>query len=140
MEAGGNSTQMWYPVFVNPGYDLALHPGFPGDMYDTNGESCLTSTYDRDLAKGAMRSCDESMTLLIGSQASVGRIKVIADLITEKGAKRMPGYCCMDDATNSEFFGYDVSDAGSHRTCAFLSSLLSHSLQLSLSAFISKIV
>ena len=74
------------------------------------GKTCLYSTQDRDLAKGSMHSCDESMSLLLGSQVSVGRLKAIANLIEEKGPSRMPGYCCMDVATNSEFFGYDVSD------------------------------
>ena len=103
MEAGGNSTQTWSPVFASPGYDLALHPGFPG------GGECLSSAKDHDLARGAMHSCDESMSLMIGSQASVGRLKAIADIIEGEGPERMPGYCCMDDATNSAFFGFDVS-------------------------------
>ena len=30
-------------------------------------------------------------------------------MIEEKGPDRMPGFCCMDVATNSQFFGYDVS-------------------------------
>ena len=101
LPAGGNSTQMWSPVFAEPGYDLALHPGFPGVMETVDGDTCLTSTKDRDLAKSAMRSCDESMSFLLGSQMSLGILKATADLINEKGPEYMPGYCCMDVATNS---------------------------------------
>ena len=111
MEAGGNATQTWSPRFVDPGYELALHPGFPGDMEIVDGESCLASTQDQYLGQSTMQSCDESMALLVGSKVSVGRLRAIADLIQEKGASRMPGYCCMDVATDSEFFGYNVSDA-----------------------------
>ena len=91
------STQMWSPVFAGTGYSLALLPGFPGNL-DTNG-GCLTSSYDRSLAKSAMRSCDESMNYLLGTQASVGRLKAIAALITNDSS-RMPGYCCLNDAAN----------------------------------------
>jgi hypothetical protein len=99
MKASGSSTQMWSPVFLDPGYELALRPGFPGTAYDSNGESCLTSTRDHELAKSAMRSCDSSMSLLVGSQASLGRLTVIADLINKHGPDRMPGFCCMDDVS-----------------------------------------
>ena len=40
LEASGkDSTQIWSPIFVDPGYDLALHPGFPGgvEKYKTIG-------------------------------------------------------------------------------------------------------
>ncbi len=96
--AGGSSTQIWSPVFIEPGYDLALHPGFPGDV---GSNSCLSSTEDRALAKSAMHSCDNSMSLLLGSQISLGTLKATADLIHEKGTDRMPGYCCLDVATDS---------------------------------------
>ena len=105
MEARGSSTQMWSPVFLEPGYALALHPGFPG----TVGPSCLTSTQDLELAMSAMRSCDASMSLLIGQHTSLGTFKASVDLIVAHGAGRMSGYCCMDTAINSDFFGYSVS-------------------------------
>ena len=41
LEADGNSTQTWSPVFAEPGYDLALHPGFPGVL---DSMSCLKVT------------------------------------------------------------------------------------------------
>ena len=117
MEAGGRDNQTWSPIFVDYGYDLALIPGFPGEMTDVSGESCLASTQDRDLAKVAMHICDKSMSVLAGSQASVGRLLAIAANILVNGVERMPGYCCMDVATNSEFFGYDVSGDGNSRAC-----------------------
>ena len=90
-----------------------------GDIFciatDSSTRSAITqqgsqsSIKDSYLAKEAMRICDESMSFLVGSQLSVGTLKSIANSIQEDGPERMPGYCCMDDATNSEFWGYDVS-------------------------------
>ena len=103
-------TQMWSPVFAGTGYNLALLPGFRHNLVlpGFRDPGCLTSSYDRSLAKSAMRSCDESMSYLLGMQVSVGRLKAIADLVTNDSS-RMPGYCCLDDAANSLFFGYAVS-------------------------------
>eukprot|EP00956_Cyclotella_meneghiniana_P046051 scaffold396893_cov129-Cyclotella_meneghiniana.AAC.1 len=103
-----NANQTWIPRFVEVGYDLGIHPGFPGTV-DTcdDGEECLSSVHDGDLAKEAMHICDESMSFLVGSQLSVGTLKSIADSLENDGLDRMPGYCCMDVATNSEFFGYN---------------------------------
>ena len=105
-----NSNQTWTPRFVGVGYDLGIHPGFPGSV-DTScaGSSCLSSVMDRDLAQRVMGICDESMSFLVGPQLSVGTLKAITDSVESGGPERMPGYCCMDVATNSEFFGYNVS-------------------------------
>eukprot|EP00956_Cyclotella_meneghiniana_P028804 scaffold68082_cov91-Cyclotella_meneghiniana.AAC.2 len=108
-ESKKNANQTWIPHFVNSGYDLGLHPGFPGAKDTCNGEACLSSVKDRYLAKEAMRICDESMSFLLGSQISVGTLKTIVDSIVKDGSGRMPGYCCMDVATTSEFWGYNVS-------------------------------
>ena len=117
-KSGKNANQTWIPHFVDKGYSLGLHPGFPGGIDDNDDcdlssikdlrLGCLTSAKDRYLAKEAMRICDESMSFLVGSQLSVGTLKSIADSIQEDGPERMPGYCCMDVATNSEFWGYNV--------------------------------
>ena len=56
-----------------------------------------------------MQICDQSMSFLLGSQLSVGTLKTIVDSIEKDGSGRMPGYCCMDVATTSEFWGYNVS-------------------------------
>ena len=106
-----NANQTWFPRFVEVGYDLGIHPGFPGTVNTCDdGEECLSSVHDGDLAKEAMRICDESMSFLVGSQLSVGTLKSMADSLENNGLDRMPGYCCMDVATNSEFFGYNVSN------------------------------
>eukprot|EP00956_Cyclotella_meneghiniana_P041795 scaffold240115_cov36-Cyclotella_meneghiniana.AAC.2 len=102
-----NANQTWIPRFVDSGYELGLHPGFPGTATTCDGKQCVSSAQDRHLAKEAMRICDESMSFLLGSQISVGTLKSIADSIEDDGPERMPGYCCMDDATNSEFWGYN---------------------------------
>ena len=100
-----NPTQQWEADYVGLNYDFALLPGFPGSKDD----GCLSSIINKQLAKSAMYSCDESMSLLIGSQTSVGTLRSVANLVNEKGPQRMPGECCMDAATNSDFFGYRVS-------------------------------
>jgi hypothetical protein len=89
------SNQTWSTVYTEVGYDLGLVPGFPGAL-------------DREVSKRAMQICDKSMSFLLGSQISVGTLKSIADSVDTHGPNRMPGFCCLDVATNSEFFGYDV--------------------------------
>jgi hypothetical protein len=86
-----NSNQTWSPVFAEVGYDYGLIPGFPGD----DDKQCLSSTLDQHLAQNAMRTCDESMSLLVGSELSVGTLKAIVDSMNKDGPSRMPGYCCM---------------------------------------------
>ena len=73
-------------MFTDPGYDLGLVPGFPDDFDDN-------SSKDRDLAKRAMRLCDESMSFLTGPELSVGTLKSIVDEVDQDGLDRMPGYC-----------------------------------------------
>jgi len=102
-----NANQMWNPHFIDAGYDLGLHPGFPGTIDTCDGKECPSSAKDRHLAKEAMRICDKSMSFLLGGQLSVGTLKEIVKSIEEDGPGRMPGYCCMDNALNSEFFGYN---------------------------------
>ena len=111
-----NSNQTLTTKFVDVGYDVAIHPGFPGTLDNCGLDSCLSSTQDKDLAKKVMGICDKSMSFLVGSQLSVGTLKAIVDsLDAENGSPdHMPGYCCMDDATNSDLFGYNV------RLCFFL--------------------
>ena len=100
-------TQQWEADFVGRNYDFALLPGFPGN--NETSDACLASASDKQLAKSAMYSCDESMSLLIGSTTSVGTLRAVANLVNKIGPERMPGECCMDGTTNSEFFGYRVS-------------------------------
>lgn len=103
----GAPEQEWQAVFPQPNnYDMALQYGFPGAV-DPDG--CLESTHDKDLAKSAMHVCDSSQSLLIGETTSVGTLRAVASLVNEKGPDYMPGECCMDVPTNSDFFGYRVS-------------------------------
>ena len=101
--------QEWKAVFDQPNYNYALQYGFPGPI--DSSTSCLDSTNDKGLAQSAMHNCDKSMSLLLGSTTSVGTLRAVASLVNnqEKGPKHMPGECCMDVATNSDFFGYRVS-------------------------------
>ena len=104
--ATGAPGQEWRAVFQKPPYDFALLPGFPGDQAD----ACLKG-FDKELSKFAMNSCDRSMSLLLGRLLSVGTLREITAIIKAKGPEYMPGTCCMDSATNSNFFGYRVSIA-----------------------------
>ena len=108
-DSNANSNQTWSTLYADPGFNLGLTPGFPGQLESIGSQQCLSSARDKYLAKYAMGICDESMMLLVGSQVSAGTLESIADLVETKGPDRMPGYCCMDVATNSEFLGYDVS-------------------------------
>ena len=69
---------------------------------------CLTSQMDPAVSSKAMQSCDASMELLVGSSLSVGSLANIAKAIRDDGPHRMPGHCCLDKATDSEFIGHDV--------------------------------
>ena len=103
-----NTNQTWTTEFVDVGYDLGIHPGFPGNVESCSGSKCLSSRNDKDLAIKVMGICDKSMAFLVGPQLSVGTLKTIVDSVEAGGADQMPGYCCMDYATDSDLFGYNV--------------------------------
>ena len=100
------SGQKWRTEFFGQKYDYALLPGFRGDVLDR----CYDSVEDPQTASDAMHSCDESMAHLVGSQSSVGMLKAIAKLVGTN-PEHMPGACCMDNAANSQYFGYNVSSS-----------------------------
>lgn len=107
MTENGSPYQEWKATFIDPPYDYALVPGFPGAV-DSGG--CLESANEPKLAKAAMHYCDASMSLLVGRQTSLGTLTAIADLINDEGLERMPGICCFDTPTsNDAYFGVDVS-------------------------------
>ena len=56
--------------------------------------------------------CDTSMKFLLGNLMSLGTLQDIADDIKENGPGRMPGLCCLDSSTTSEWYGqsYDSQD------------------------------
>ena len=63
---------------VFPEFNFRYCESFPGTV-DTHG--CLSSIYDPEVSKAAMHYCDASMTLLIGSQTSLGTLRAIADVV-----------------------------------------------------------
>jgi len=69
---------------------------------------CRATQLDPVQYSQLMQNCDDSMALLLGASTSVGSLVKIVDAITKYGTDRMPGRCCLDDATNSEFIGYNV--------------------------------
>ena len=70
-EASGGDDESFQPVFTpeEGRYNFALLPGFPGTI---DGNSCLTSTQDKFVARSAMHSCDKSMAFVAGKDMSVG--------------------------------------------------------------------
>ena len=106
----GGSGQKWRTEFFEElsNYDYALLPGFPGAVLNPVVNGCYGSAKDPQTASDAMHSCDESMALLVGSQSSVGTLRAIAKKVGTN-PEHMPGVCCMDNAANSQYFGYDVS-------------------------------
>lgn len=90
-DAKANSNQTWAVDFVDAGYDLGLHPGFPGVVEKLDDQECLSSTTDTSLARTVMNICDQSMSLLVGSELSLGTLKAISHSVNTKGPDRMPG-------------------------------------------------
>ena len=88
-------------------YAVYIDPFFPG-KYSDEGYS-FDSTKNFQAAKQARRACDQSVSLLLGHTTSLGTLKAIKTIINEKGTNRMIGVCCLYDATNSEFFWYNVN-------------------------------
>lgn len=81
----------------------------------TTTTTCRSSQTNHKLSMKAMRTCDETMQLLVGSKTSVGMVANLADIVNDQTNKnaneRLPGYCCMDTALDSQHFGFDVSCA-----------------------------
>lgn len=50
-DKGDNTYQMFTPHFQSVGYDLGIHPGFPGELVACGGQYCLSSAKDKSLAK-----------------------------------------------------------------------------------------
>ena len=97
-------------VVEDGNYDYALLPRFPGDDINCgDGSFTLDSLENKALSKSTMSSCDLSMSLLLGSTIFLGTLTAITTLVSVKETEHMPGDCCMDSPTNSDFFGYRVS-------------------------------
>jgi len=100
-----NNAQQWIPSFVEPPYHYGLVPGFAEMASSGHGKNRMDAIKS---AKAAMVTCDKSMSLLVGSQTSVGSLRALADLVKDGGP--MPGQCCFDTPTsNPQFFGFSVS-------------------------------
>ena len=49
------------------------------------------------------------MAFLLGKLTSVGSLRAIAQEVKENGPGYMPGTCCLDDAADSDWYGFNVS-------------------------------
>lgn len=97
----------------------------PPYSYEYSVDSgCLTSQMDSAVSSKAMQNCDESMALLVGSSLSVGSLSNLAKAISEEGSAKMPGLCCLDQATDSEFLGHNVRVSMMFLTCFLFSPTL----------------
>lgn len=61
-----------------------------------------------DILQDVLQTCDESMAFLIGDSTSVGTLRDIAQQIENNGPEYMPGFCCLDNPSNSAWFGTRV--------------------------------
>ena len=50
IDARGNSTQTWSPVFIDPGYELLFNPSFC-DITNGRTHGCLNINMDREISK-----------------------------------------------------------------------------------------
>lgn len=112
---GEGSTQLWsleHPYVAN-------RDGIVPVSVEKDGQ-CWASQSDEDLSNLGMNQCDVSMSLLLGKSMSVGTLQSIVKDIKEHGTHRMPGVCCLDDAANSQYFGYNVSLLEKTVDCSFV--------------------
>ena len=104
------------------GFDKVLvWAGYSYD-YGPANTGCLSSQNDIVLSREAMKACDDSMALLVGSSTSVGALARLAKTVNKDlfARDRMPVKCCLDTPSDSEYFGYDVSWAFSLDAILFL--------------------
>ena len=89
-------------------YPIYTHRPVPSGLW--NGEWNEETTCNNEMLQDVLGTCDESMSLLLGSVTSVGTLSEIAELVNdpEYGPKFMPGQCCLDNPATSEWFGYYV--------------------------------
>ncbi|KAL7486824.1 hypothetical protein ACHAW6_012424 [Cyclotella cf. meneghiniana] len=87
--------QQTVPVTYNPYISHSITPA----IWSSN--VCVV-----DWLKDAVKTCDASMELLLGSSTSLGTLRAIAQDVNNHGPERMPGTCCLDSPVTSQFFGY----------------------------------
>jgi hypothetical protein len=98
IDAEGNFVPFWARDQVS--YDYTA-------TFDENA-GCLSSQLDFDTSTAAMAMCDVSMNFLLGTTVSLGNLRSTAITVNDLGPDRMPGECCLDTATTSEYLGYNV--------------------------------
>jgi len=82
--------------------------GYTIDYGPTVETGCRDIQLDPRRYSQLMKNCDDSMALLLGASTSIGSLVKIVKAIQDFGVGRMPGHCCLDDATTSDFLGYNV--------------------------------
>ena len=80
-----------------------VRPVQRGVWEKSNDNKCTVN-----MLRDVVGTCDESFSVLLGNATSVGTLRDIAHLVMEDGPKHMPGSCCLDSATSSEWFGANV--------------------------------
>ena len=91
--------QQTVPVMYNPYISHYISPEFWASNI------CVV-----DWLKVAVKSCEKSMSLLLGSSTTLGTLRSIAQDVWDHGPERMPGSCCLDSPVTSQFYGYHVSE------------------------------
>lgn len=76
------------------------------------GPNCVSGQFDNAISSQVASTCDESMALLLGDNLSLGTLIAVVNAIEENGPSYMPGTCCQDNPTTSEYFGssYDPKE------------------------------
>ncbi|EJK46009.1 hypothetical protein THAOC_35347, partial [Thalassiosira oceanica] len=95
----------WSAVDHEPLYDSARP--IPTGLW--NGDWNKVTDCQIDLLEGVLQTCDDSMSLLLGDMTSLGTLQEINGAIQDHELgpeKAMPGSCCLDDPSTSEWFGY----------------------------------
>jgi hypothetical protein len=76
------------------------------------GPNCVSGQFDNVISSQVASTCDESMALLLGDNMSLGTLIAVVNAIEENDSSYMPGTCCQDNPTTSEYFGsfYDPKE------------------------------
>lgn len=109
-----SSPSKWAQKFLFPEAWTKLQQAIPNYIYPYFSRYIPPALWSSnvchvDWLKNVMKSCDDSMTLLLGSSMSIGTLRAIANIVNEKGPQYMPGSCCLDNPLTSQYFGSNVS-------------------------------
>ena len=96
------------------GFDNRLVWTMPTYSHNYAIDGCMSSQSNLDLVRRAMSAADESLSLLVGKQTSIGTIRRYAALVNDESipnaSDQLPGTYCLDDPLDSNFLGYYVSE------------------------------